>query len=94
MLILEMLILTMLAYLIWYQHSKSDKHHELLMEEVQMIRESVDEIRSGKAISEGKGLNPNLFDIPPELSAVVQDQQKQISNLNKQLNILRTSMDI
>ena len=65
-----------------------------------LIRNSIIEIKSGVTNSEGRGLNPNLFDVPPEVAAIVEkkdgvilDLKKEIENLNKQIKILRTSLN-
>ena len=45
-------------------------------------------------------LHPNLFEIPPEVAALVEDKyviildrKKEIDNLNKQIKILRTLLN-
>ena len=98
--IFALVVIAVLFFSKWKSANLATDRHQEISDELVLIRNSIIEIKSGVANSEGRGLNPNLFDVPPEVAAIVEkkdgvilDLKKEIENLNKQIKILRTSLN-
>ena len=98
--IFALVIIAVLFFSKWKSANLATDRHQEISDELVLIRNSIIEIKSGVPNQEGRDLNPNLFDIPPEAAAIVEekngvilDLKKEIENLNKQMKILRTSLN-
>ena len=98
--IFALVIIVVFFFSKWKSANLATDRHQEISDELVLIRNSIIEIKSGVANKEGIYLNPKLFDVPPEVAAIVgkkdgiiHDLKKEIDNLNKQLKILRTSLN-
>ena len=99
--IFALIVIVVLFFSRWKSANLATERHQEISDELVFIRNSVIEIKSGVANTEGGGLNPNLFDVPSEVAAIVEKKdrailelKKEINNLNKQIKIFRTSLNI
>ena len=100
---MEILLITLiLIFSVWtWSNEKYSKvRHDELNKKIFEISMDLEEIKSGVSSTEEKGLNPNIFAISPELSGIVEQKnlkiselEKDIYHLNKQLKIIRTSLN-
>ena len=95
-----LIVVAVFVFSIWKNANLASDRHQEISDALVLIRNLIIEIKSGVPIQEGRDLNPNLFDIPPEAAAIVEekkgvilDLKKEIENLNKQMKILRTSLN-
>ena len=95
-----LVVIAVLFFSKWKRANLATERHQEISNELVLIRNLIIEIKSGVAHKEGIDLNPNLFDVPPEVAAIVRvkdgiilDLKKEIDNLNKQIKILRTSLN-
>ena len=98
--IFALIVVAVFFFSRWKSANLATDRHQEISDDLVLIRNSIIEIKSGVANSEGRGLNPNLFDVSPEVAAIVEkkdgvilDLKKEIENLNKQIKILRTSLN-
>ena len=100
---MEILLITLIvvfSFWTWKAEMASKERHTEINEILTLLKQDIDEIKSGVSKVGDKGLNPNLFKIPPETSGIVEQKNQEISelkkklgNLEKQLSILRTSLN-
>ena len=100
---MEILLITLIvvfSFWTWKAERASKERHTEINEILTMLKQELHEIKSGVSKEDDKGLNPRLFEIPPETSGIVEQKNQEISelkkklgNLEKQLSILRTSLN-
>ena len=100
---MEILLITLiLIFSVWtWRNGKNSKErHDELKTKILEISMDLKEIKSGVSSTGEKGLNPNLFAISSEVSGIVEQKnlkisklEKDIYHLNKQLIIVRTSLN-
>ena len=95
-----LIVVAVFVFSIWKNANLASDRHQEISDALVLLRNLIIEIKSGVPNQEGRDLNPNLFDIPPEAAAIVEekngvilDLKKEIENLNKQMKILRTSLN-
>ena len=99
---MEILLITLIVFSFWTwkaERSSRERHTEI-NEILTLVKQELHEIKSGVSKEGDTGLNPRLFEIPPETSGIVEQKNQEISelkkklgNLEKQLSILRTSLN-
>ena len=100
---MEILLITLIvvfSFWTWKTERSSKERHTEINEILTLLKQELHEIKSGVSKEGDKGLNPRLFEIPPETSGIVEQKNQEISelrkklgNLEKQLSILRTSLN-
>ena len=100
---MEILLITLIvvfSFWTWKAERSSKERHTEIKEILTLLKQELYEIKSGVSKEGDKGLNPRLFEIPPETSGIVEQKNQEISelkkklgNLEKQLSILRTSLN-
>ena len=100
---MEILLITLIvvfSFWTWKAERASRERHTEINEILTLLKQELHEIKSGVSKEGDTGLNPRLFEIPPETSGIVEQKNQEISelkkklgNLEKQLSILRTSLN-
>ena len=100
---MEILIITLILIFsiwTWSNEKNSKERHDELKTKILEISMDLKEIKSGVSSTGEKGLNPTLFAVSPEVSGIVEQKNSKISelekdiyHLNKQLKIVRTSLN-
>ena len=100
---MEILLITLIvvfSFWTWKAERASRERHTEINEILTLLKKELPEIKSGVSKEGDKGLNPRLFEISPETSVIVEHKNQEISelkkklgNLEKQLSILRTSLN-
>ncbi len=100
---MEILLITLIvvfSFWTWKAERSSKERHTEINEILTLLKQELHEIKSGVSKEGDTGLNPRLFEIPPETSGIVEQKNQEISelkkklgNLEKQLSILRTSLN-
>ena len=100
---MEILLITLIvvfSFWTWKAERASRERHTEINEILTLLKQELQEIRSGVSKEGDTGLNPRLFEIPPDTSGIVEQKNQEISelkkklgNLEKQLSILRTSLN-
>ena len=55
----------------WHSANVENERHELPIKYLELIINDIKKIKSGVVNSEESGLNPNLFDVNPEIAGIV-----------------------
>ena len=100
---MEILLITLIvvfSFWTWKAERSSKERHTKIKEILTLLKQELHEIKSGVSKEGDAGLNPRLFEISPETSGIVEQKNQEISelkkklgNLEKQLSILRTSLN-
>ena len=100
---MEILLITLIvvfSFWTWKAERSSKERHTEIKDILTLLKQELHEIKSGVSKAGDTGLNPRLFEIPPETSGIVEQKNQEISelkkklgNLEKQLSILRTSLN-
>ena len=100
---MEILLITLIvvfSFWTWKEERASRERHTEINEILTLLKQELHEIKSGVSKEANTGLNPRLFEIPPETSGIVEQKnqeilelKKKLGNLEKQLSILRTSLN-
>ena len=100
---MEILLITLIvvfSFWTWKTERSSKERHTEINKILTMLKQELQEIKSGVSKEGDTGLNPRLFEISPETSGIVEQKNQEISelkkklgNLEKQLSILRTSLN-
>ena len=100
---MEILLITLIvvfSFWNWKAERASKERHTEINEILTLLKQELHEIKSGVPSKGDTGLNPRLFEISPETSGIVEQKNQEISelkkklgNLEKQLSILRTSLN-
>ena len=100
---MEILLITLIvvfSFWTWKAERSSKERHTEINEILTLLKQELHEIKSGVSKEGDTGLNPRLFEISPETSGIVEQKNQEISelkkklgNLEKQLSILRTSLN-
>ena len=98
--ILLISLIVVFTFCTWKAERASKERHTEINEILTQLKQELHEIKSGVSKEGDTGLNPKLFEIPPETSGIIEQKNHEISglkkklgNLEKQLSILRTSLN-
>ena len=99
---MEILLITLIvvfSFWTWKAERASRERHTEINEILSLLKQELHEIKSGVSKEGDTGLNPKLFEIPPETSGFVEQKnqeilelEKRLRSLEEQLSILRTSL--
>ena len=78
--IFALVVIAVLFFSKWKSANLATDRHQEISDDLVLIRNSIIEIKSGVANKEGVDLNPNLFDVPHEVTEIVGKKMKLFLN--------------
>ena len=88
---MEILLITLIvgfSFWTWKAEMASRERHTEIKEILTLLKQELHEIKSGVSKEGDTGLNPMLFEIPPETSGIIEQKNQEISELKKSLLLL------